>query len=123
MENINGKSRASFRRTFSCATMGLAVSASLCFAQGNRDAWLELQRAQAMQYLGTAPPEITTPFLCDSRVPEVCLDIYRRRVERAPKRILNESPFNAAHIRVAPIPTDIDKPCGTRLPESACSAR
>jgi hypothetical protein len=44
MENISGKSRASFPWTFSCATMGLAVSVSLCFAQGDRNALQELQR-------------------------------------------------------------------------------
>jgi hypothetical protein len=55
MENINGKSRASFRWMLSCATIGLVVSISPCFAQGNRDA------SQELQNLGTAPPEIMTP--------------------------------------------------------------
>jgi hypothetical protein len=47
MENITGKSRASFRWTFSCAMMGLAVSVSLCFAQTSQ----EMQRVQEMQRL------------------------------------------------------------------------
>jgi hypothetical protein len=71
MENINGKSRASFRWVLSCATIGLVVSISPCFAQGNRDATQETQR------LGTALPEIT-PFKCDSLDPKVCFDIYWR---------------------------------------------
>jgi hypothetical protein len=88
MENINGKSRASFRWTFSCATMGLAVSVSLCFAQTSQ----EMQRVQEIQRLvtappETAPPETATPFLCDSLDPKVCLDIYRRRLEQTPERI------------------------------------
>jgi FtsH-binding integral membrane protein len=37
MENINGKGRASFRRILLCATIGLAVSASVCFAQENQN--------------------------------------------------------------------------------------
>jgi GDSL-like Lipase/Acylhydrolase family len=77
MENIDGKSRASFPWTFSCVTMGLAVSVSLCFAQTLQ----ELQRVQEMQRLITAPPEIATPFLCDGLDPKVCLDIYQRRME------------------------------------------
>jgi acyl-CoA thioesterase-1 len=71
MENSNGKSRASFPWTFSCVTMGLAVSVSLCFAQGNGDASQELQRVQAMQRL-LGP--------CDSLDPKVCFDIYQRRM-------------------------------------------
>jgi hypothetical protein len=71
MENINGKSRASFRWILSRATIGLVVSISPCFAQGNRDASQETQR------LGTALPEIT-PFKCDSLDPKVCFDIYWR---------------------------------------------
>jgi len=77
MENINGKSRASFPWTFSCATMGLAVSVSLCFAQGNRDASRELQRVQEVQRL-LGP--------CDSLDPKVCFDIYQRRTEQLPER-------------------------------------
>jgi hypothetical protein len=45
MENISGKSRASFRLMLSCATMGLAVSVSLCFAQGDRNAPQGLPKA------------------------------------------------------------------------------
>jgi hypothetical protein len=71
MENIHGKSRARFSWTFSCATMGLAVSVSLCFAQGDRSPQ-ELQRVQ--------------PFACDSLDPKVCLDIYQRRMEQLPER-------------------------------------
>ena len=72
MENISGKSRASWM--LSCAIMGLVVSSSPCFAQGNRDASQETPR------LGTAPPEITMPFNCDSLDPKVCFDIYQRRM-------------------------------------------
>jgi hypothetical protein len=71
MENINGKIRASFRWTLSCATMGLAASVSLCFAQGDRNAPWELQRVQ--------------PFACDSLDPKVCFDIYQRRMEQLPE--------------------------------------
>jgi hypothetical protein len=67
MENISG-----FRWTFACATMGLAVSLSLCFAQGDRDPSQELQRVQ--------------PFTCDSLDPKVCFDIYQRRMEQLPER-------------------------------------
>jgi hypothetical protein len=92
MENINEKSRASFRRMLSCATIGLVVSISPCFAQGNRDASQELQRLGA-----SAPPEITTPFNCDSLDPKVCFDIYQRRVEQRPARTLyNEYPLGKA---------------------------
>ena len=69
MENINGKSRASFPWTLSCVTMGLAASVSLCFAQGDRDASRELQRVQEVQRL-LGP--------CDSLDPKVCFDIYQR---------------------------------------------
>jgi hypothetical protein len=77
MENIRGKSRARFRWTFSCATIGLVVSSSPCFAQGDRDASQELQRVQEMQRL-LGP--------CDSLDPKVCLDIYQRRIEQLPER-------------------------------------
>ena len=77
MENINGKSRASFPWTFSCVTMGLAVSVSFCFAQGNRDASRDLQRVQEVQRL-LGP--------CDSLDPKVCFDIYQRRTEQLPER-------------------------------------
>jgi hypothetical protein len=65
MENINGKCQPPLMLL--CATMGLAVSVSLCFAQGDREVQLV-----------TAPPEITTPFKCDSLDPKVCFDIYWR---------------------------------------------
>jgi hypothetical protein len=88
MENISGRSRASFRWMLSCATIGLVVSTTPCFAQGNRDASQELQRPDA------APPEITTPFKCDSFDPKVCLDIYQRRSEQRPEGTLyNEYPW------------------------------
>jgi hypothetical protein len=67
MENISG-----FRSTFACATMSLAVSVSLCFAQGDRNAPQEPQRVQ--------------PFACDSLDPRVCLDVYQRRMEQQPER-------------------------------------
>jgi hypothetical protein len=72
MANVNGGSQASFRWMLSCATMGLAASVSLCFAQGDRDTATELQRVQ--------------PFACDSLDPKVCLDIYQRRMEQLPER-------------------------------------
>jgi hypothetical protein len=74
MENIGG-----FRRMLSCATIGLAVSVSPCFADGNWDASRELQRVQEMQRL-LGP--------CDSLDPKVCFDIYRRRMEQRPEGIL-----------------------------------
>jgi hypothetical protein len=43
MENINGKGRARFLWVPSCATIGLAISASLCFAWENRDASRETE--------------------------------------------------------------------------------
>jgi hypothetical protein len=70
MENISGKSRASFRWMLSCATVGIAVLVSPCFAA-------DLRAAQGMQTLGTAPAEIM-PFRCDSLDPKVCFDIYGR---------------------------------------------
>jgi hypothetical protein len=72
MANINGESQASFRWVLSCATMGLAASVSLSFAQGDRDTSKELQRVQ--------------PFACDSLDPKVCFDIYQRRMEQLPER-------------------------------------
>jgi hypothetical protein len=77
MENISGKSRASFPWMLSCASIGLVVSISSCFAQGDRDASQELQRVQEMQRL-LGP--------CDSLDPKVCLDIYQRRIEQLPER-------------------------------------
>jgi hypothetical protein len=71
MENINGKLRPRWMLLF--ATMGLAVSVSPCFAQGNREGQLV-----------TAPSEAVAPFACDSLDPKVCLDIYQRRMERIP---------------------------------------
>jgi hypothetical protein len=79
MANISGEGQASFRRMLLCAAMGLAVSVSLCFAQGNREAQLV-----------TAAPEITTPFKCDSLDPKVCFDIYQRRMERIPAPIISD---------------------------------
>ena len=79
MANINGGSQASFRWVLSCATMGLAASVSLCFAQGNREVQLI-----------TSAPEITTPFKCDSLDPKICFDIYQRRMEQIPAPILSD---------------------------------
>jgi hypothetical protein len=53
MRNINRINRA---RLLSCATIGLVISISPCFAQGN-----DRNASQEMQNLGTAPPEIMTP--------------------------------------------------------------
>jgi hypothetical protein len=72
MANINGESQASFRWMLSCATIGIAVIVSPCFAQGDRDTSKELPRVK--------------PFACDSLDPKVCLDIYQRRMEQLPER-------------------------------------
>src|SRR5260370_12957199 len=120
MDDVDGKSRADFRWTLSCATMGRAVSASLCFAQGNQGVPHEMQRLQEMQRLVTAPPATATPwreFLCDSRVPEGCLDIYRRRMEQAPKRILYDERWAGGARIFAPLPQTLGELCrGTRPP-------
>jgi hypothetical protein len=76
MENIRGKSRASFRWMLSCVTIGVAVIVSPCFAQGDRNAPQELQRLQEAQRL-LGP--------CDSLDPKVCLDIYQHRMEQPPE--------------------------------------
>jgi hypothetical protein len=70
MENISGKSRASFRWMLSIVTIRIAVIVSPCFAA-------DLGASQGMQRLGTAPAEIM-PFRCDSLDPKVCFDIYWR---------------------------------------------
>jgi hypothetical protein len=57
--------------------MGLVVSISPCFAQGDREA------SQELQCLGTAPPEI----MCDSHDPKICFD--RRRREQTTEGILH----------------------------------
>ena len=98
MENINGKSRASFRWMLSCATIGLVVSISPCFAQGDRDASQELQRVQEMQRL-LGP--------CDSLDPKVCLDIYRRGME--PPKAFDPPKDWFTAIRRAPWPLAIPK--------------
>jgi hypothetical protein len=54
-----------------------AVSVSLCFAQGDRDASQDLQRVQEAQCL-LGP--------CDSLDPKVCFDMYQRRMEQLPER-------------------------------------
>jgi hypothetical protein len=66
MQNTNRISRAGL---LSCATIGIAVIVSPCFAQGDRDASQEPQRLQEVQRL-LGP--------CDSLDPKVCFDIYRR---------------------------------------------
>jgi hypothetical protein len=70
MENISGKSRASFRWMLSYVTIGIGVIVSPCFAA-------DLGASQGMQRLGTAAPEIM-PLRCDSLDPKVCFDIYWR---------------------------------------------
>jgi hypothetical protein len=79
MENINGKYQPLWMLL--CATMGLAVSVSLCFGadMDNREAQLV-----------TAPPETAAPFPCESLDPKVCSDIYQRRMERIPAPILSD---------------------------------
>jgi len=69
MENFNGKYQPPLM--ILCATMGLAISVSFCFAQGNREGQLV-----------AAPPEIAPQFPCDSLDPKVCFDIYLRRIQR-----------------------------------------
>jgi hypothetical protein len=78
MENVIGKYRPRWMLLW--ATMGLAVSVSVCFAQGNREAQLV-----------TAPAETATPFPCDSLDPKVCFDIFLRRIERIPAPILSDN--------------------------------
>ena len=118
MENINGKSRAGLWWTFSCATMGLAVSVSLCYAQTSQ----EMQRVQEMQRLVTAPAETATPFLCDSLDPKVCLDIYRRRMEQPSERKAwpgefgqATSPFGKAPLPSFKLPSQKELRYGTRI--------
>jgi hypothetical protein len=60
MANINGKSRASFRWMLSCATIGIAVTVSPCFAQGDRDAPQEPQRLQEV-HVSSDPATASTP--------------------------------------------------------------
>ncbi len=101
MENFNGRSRASFRWILSCATIGLVVSISPCFAQGNRDV------AQETQRLGAAPPEITPPFKCDSLDPKVCFDIYGRlHNESSPATLL----WGEANPKEAPMAPNLGAP-------------
>jgi hypothetical protein len=169
MENTNGKSRASFQWMLLCTMMGLALSVSPYLAQGNRDVSQEMQHLraappcdslevcwdiyrrlieQAPEYIPDKEPwnaahirvapmnrdalqemqrvwEMQRLFgVCDSLMSEPCLGIYRRFMQQAPERIPNKEPWDAAQIRVAPIPPDLDKLCrGTGLPESACSSR
>jgi hypothetical protein len=111
MENINGKGRASFRRMLSCFILGLAVSASPCFAQENQSASQETQRLQEMQDLQKMlrrqeaearerAREAQRPFACDSLVPQVCLDIYRRRMEQTPEHLSVEEPRDGSGVRL-----------------------
>jgi hypothetical protein len=76
MENINGKSRASFRWMLLCATIGLLVSIPTMLRAADLG-------TQGMQRLGTAPSEIM-PFRCDSLDPKVCFDIYGRILKSTP---------------------------------------
>jgi hypothetical protein len=78
MENIDGKHRP--RWMLLCATTALAVSASLCFAQGNREA----------QLVGNDVAVSGGAAVCDSLDPKVCFDIYQRRMERIPAPILSD---------------------------------
>jgi hypothetical protein len=102
--------------------MGLAVSVSLCFAQTSQ----ELQRVQEMQRLVTAPPEIATPFSCDSLDPKVCFDIYRRRMEQPPRIPDNKAwpagefgqamaPFGKAPLPSFKLPSQKELQYGTRI--------
>jgi hypothetical protein len=73
MENINGKSRASFRWMLLRATIGLLVSIPTMLRAADLG-------TQGMQRLGTAPPEIM-PFRCDSLDPKsvsIFMGVYSR---------------------------------------------
>jgi hypothetical protein len=116
MEYINGP--PSFRLMLSCATMGLVISMSPCFAWENQSASQEMKRVQDMQRLlaDPAPAEVRKFPLCDSLELNVCLDIYRRHVEQTPRRALYSefaqprSPFDKA-----PLPSREQLQEGTRI--------
>jgi hypothetical protein len=61
MANISGESQASFRRMLLCATIGIAVIVSPCFAHEDRSASQEIQ--------ADPPGKAQEPFTCDSLVP------------------------------------------------------
>jgi hypothetical protein len=107
MENINGKYQPLLMLL--CATVGLAVSVSLCLGadMGNREAQLV-----------SAPPE--TPFPCDSLDPKVCFDIYQRRMERIPAPILSDDQGdNGERCLMA----TARNPFGGYLKQHVCSSR
>jgi hypothetical protein len=81
MQNINRISQAGL---LSCATIGLLVSIWPCFAQGGSGCLATREFTFCAQGLGTEPPEITTPFKCDSLDPQVCFDIYGRILKSTP---------------------------------------
>jgi hypothetical protein len=71
----------------SCATISIAVIVSPCFAQEDQSFSQKTQRQmQQADALGKAQE----PFAGDSLLPEVCFDIYRRRMERMPAPILSD---------------------------------
>jgi len=80
----------------SFAIMGLAAIVSPSFAQENQSASQDGQRvpdAQRMrEKLRRAQELQRRAFLCDSLLPEVCFDIYRRRMEQPPEHI-DEQPW------------------------------
>jgi hypothetical protein len=89
MENINGKYQP--RWMLLCATVCLIVSP--CLAHENQSTSQEMRRLQEMlRAFASSPALLAQPreFLCDSLAPEVCLDIYRRRLERIPAPILSD---------------------------------
>jgi hypothetical protein len=104
MENIHGK----HRWMLLCATIGLGVSVSLCFAQGNQE-----------RQLVTAPPETAAPFPCDSIDPKVCFDIYQRRMERIPAPILSDDQGDNGERCLMPMARN---PFGGYLKQHVCSA-
>jgi hypothetical protein len=119
MENINGKSRASFGWVLSGLAMGLAASVSLCFAQDNRSAQ-EMQRLWEMQRIRDTPQQ---PFACDSLDAKVCFDIYRRRLEQPPEPKAwpagefgqATSPFGKPRLPSFKLPSQKELQYGTRI--------
>ena len=100
MQSISGRSRA--RWMLSCVT-GLALSVSPCFAQEKQNDPQEMRRQQEMRRIqaetqarilaearraaeaearGEVIQRQPRPLKCDSLVPEVCVEIYRRQMNR-----------------------------------------
>jgi uncharacterized protein HemX len=90
MQNINARSRAQWMLL---CVMGLGLSVSPCFAQENQNGSQAIQRLQEMRRAAEAEARLEAlqklrqevrkrppPLQCDSLVPEVCFEIYQRRM-------------------------------------------